>query len=71
MYGIDREAIMATPTSPPDPGTRCEWCGAEFTLDTPPQAVAPPTKPARQPTDDEPATHCLWCGAPYDEPGED
>lgn len=73
MYGTDdREAIMSTPTSPPpEPGTHCEWCGAEYTADTPPQFVAPPTKPARQATDDEPATHCLWCGAPYGEPGEE
>lgn len=50
--------------------THCEWCGAEFDIETDPPVAR--TKAAKLPpvTGDEPVTHCEWCGAEYPIPGE-
>lgn len=65
---------MTDPTPPraPEPGTHCEWCGADYERQDPararragaPAATVPPPETA------EPAAHCEWCGAEYPVPGE-
>lgn len=65
---------MTTPQPPaPDPGTHCEWCGAEYADDAPRRA-APLTVTPKRPSGDETEpvhpTHCEWCGAEYPTPDD-
>ena len=60
-------------TGEPEPGTHCEWCGADYERQDPQRArgrqAAPPSAPLTV-SEGEPATHCEWCGAEYPLPGE-
>jgi predicted nucleic acid-binding Zn ribbon protein len=60
---------MGTQTE--QPGTHCEWCGADFEPGAePPRPQRPVARPPAPAEGTEPATHCEWCGAEYPQPGE-